>query len=168
MALPGVALTGTSGLLVSLIVLLRLLMLKLPLSYRSVHKQVSGIACIVAWVLPLLLSSITFIGALPPFYDVNVYNTFVTITNQLLVTFPILLTVLLYVMLMCSLNQQTSNNEGTMTQMKALASMTRGVVVGLLICNVPGLLYLAYLINMQSKGRSDEFFTSNVAVRIVN
>ena len=161
---PACSISGTSSLLVALIVFLRLLMVRHPTSYESVLKPLSRIGCIVAWALPLLVSSTMFIVSLPPLYDINIYNTFVAIVNYGLLAAPILLTVVIYVMLLWSLNQQTSIAEATNTQMKALAKMTRGVVAGLIVCNVPGMLYLAYLVTMIGQGKGDDVFTSNIAV----
>ena len=160
MAWPGWSLSGTSSSLVALIVLLRLIMVKRPMSYRSIHKAVSRIGCIFVWMFPVLVSSTKFILSLPPLYDVNVFRPFVMVENFVIVMAPILLTVFLYIILLCSLNPQSAITEGTITRMKALAKMTRGVVVGLIVCNVPGLAYWSYLVYTIWRGKSDEVFTS--------
>ena len=164
MAWPGNSLCGTSSLLVALIVLLRLLMVKQPTNYRSIHKAASRIGCIFVWVFPLGVSSIKFIISLPPLYDANIYRPFLVIENFTIVTAPILLTVLLYAILLCSLNPQSSMNQATIARVNALAKMTRGVVVGLLVCNVPGLLHLAHVLTMIGRGKKG-VLTSNTVVR---
>ena len=162
---------ATSCFLVALIVLLRLLMVKWPLSYQSVHKSVSRNGCILIWVVPLLVSSTKFIVSLPVFYDANILKIFTGIENYGLMTAPILLTVLLYVMLLCSLKTQTAaritTHEATITRMKALAKMTHGVVASLIVCNVPNLVYTAYVGALIGYGIDDDVFTSNVSVCIV-
>ena len=158
---PYIWLRGTSTLLVTLIVLLRVLMVIQPLNYQDVHKAISRIGCIVAWVVSLLVSSTYFIVSLPGLYDLNIYNTFVGIVNHGLGTAPILLTVLLYAILLCSLNPQANRLA------KSFAKMTHGIVIGLIVCNIPGLIYISYVGAMLRKGNSDDIFTSNTAVRIV-
>ena len=46
-------------------------------------------------------------------------------------------------MLMCTLDPQTAASSGTGTQMRQLVKMTYGVVIGLLVFNVPGFFYAA-------------------------
>ena len=168
MVMPQYVFGATSSLFVALIVLLRLIMIKRPMSYQNVHKSVSRIGCIVIWVVSLLVSSVYFIVHLPPLYAANVVRIVTAIATFGLLTAPILLTILLYVMLLCSLKTPTAArstaNEATITQMKALAKMTHGVVAGLIICNLPGLMYIAYTNAMIGRGRGGDIFTSNISV----
>ena len=168
MVMPGYAFGATSSYLVALIVLLRLLMIKRPMTYQSVHKSVSRIGCIVIWTVSLIVPSIKFIVSLPVFYEANIAKIFDAIQNYGLMTAPILLTVLLYFMLLCSLKTQTAaritTHEATITRMKALAKMTHGVVAGLIVCNVPGLMYNAHIGYMIGHGRGDDIFKSTLSV----
>ena len=162
---------ATSSYLVALIVLLRLIAIKRPTSYQDVHRTVSLSGSIIIWVFSLLLSSVFFIVHLSPFvYEASVAKTvFTLIASHGLLTAPIIITVLLYVVLLCSLKAQTANQKvtthpSTIKHMKAMAKMIHGVVAGLLVCNVPNLLYNAYVVTMIAQGRRDDIYSSNVLV----
>ena len=130
-----------SSYFVALIVLLRLLMIKRPMNFEDVHKVVTRIGCITIWVVVLLISFIHLLVSLSTPSDRSVHNAFVAIEQYGLVGAPILLTVIFYVMLFCTLDPQTATSSGTGTQMRQLVKMTYGVVIGLLVFNMPGLLY---------------------------
>ena len=100
MGLPLAVVGATSTLFVTLIVLLRLIMVTRPMNYRSVHKKVSRIGCIVIWVVSLLIPSIEFILSLPQIYDVNAFRAFSTFRNAYF-TVPVPLTILIYAILLC-------------------------------------------------------------------
>ena len=163
-SVPVNAFGASSSYLVALIVLLRLQMIRRPMSYKRSHKTVSIAGCILIWVLSILVPSLQVIVSLPSLYDVNVYNKFVAIDTYGLLAAPILLTVLVYVMLQCSIKQQVALNDAVKRRKKALAKMTHGIVAGLIICNVPGLLIYAYFSSKLDQGRSENFFESNTAV----
>ena len=146
MLLPATTFGSTSSYLVALIVLLRLLMIKQPMSYESVHEAVTRICCISIWVLVLLICSITFIVSLPSIVDRNIYSAFEAIEHYGLLFAPILLTVIIYIMLLCTLDPQTAAGGATGIRMRALAKMTYGVIIGLIVCNVPGLLYMVIMV----------------------
>ena len=129
-----------------------------PLSYQHVHILTSRICCIVAWVVPLFMSSTYFVVSLPGLYDLDTYITFVTIGKHGLVTAPFLLTVLLYAILLCSLNQEAN------LLVKSFAKMTHGIVIGLIVCNVPGLITMGYLSSRLVNGRSEHLFESTTVV----
>ena len=152
--LLGVIFGSASSYLVALIVLLRLLMIRQPIGYNSVHETVSRVGCITIWVSAILICFIKFIVCLPSIYDPTVYNVFVAIQNFGLLAAPVLFTVILYAVLLCTLDPKTAACGATATQMKELAKMTYGVIIGLLVCNMPGLLYLTIMptqnFNMQS------------------
>ena len=155
---PYIWLRGTNFLLVTLTTLLRVLMVKHPLSYQHVHIATSRICCIVAWVGPLLISSIYFVVSLPGLYDLNTYIIFVGIGTHGIGTVPFLLTVLLYAILLCSLNPEENQ------LVKSFARMTHGIVTGLIVCNVPGLIIMGYLSSRLVNGRSEHLFESTTVV----
>ena len=163
MILPAFSLGSASSLFVALIVLLRLIMVTQPMNYQRTHKAVSRISCIVISVLSLLIPSIEFILSLPQIYDVNAFRAFSTFRNAYF-TVPVPLTILIYAILLCFLNRHTATSEAVTIQMKTVAKMTHGVVVGLLLCNVPGLIFCAYVAIMDQQGRFNELFKSNTEV----
>ena len=173
-SVPVNAFGASSSYLVALIVLLRLLMIKRPMNFQSSHKSVSRIGCIVIWVVSLLIPLTKFIVSLPVLYNAIIVDIFSAIQNYGLITAPILLTALLYGMLLCYLKTQRrahrntsldyQNDQQIIRRMKALAKMTHGVVAGLIVCNVPGLIYNAYFGYMIGRGRGDDIFKSTISV----
>ena len=147
-AIPGIVFCSTSNYLVALIVLLRLLTIKQPIGYKSLHEKVSRIGCMTIWASIFLFCSIWFILSLPSTFNPTVYNVIDNIKNIGLLVAPVILTVIFYAVLLCTLDPKTAACGATAKQMKELAKMTYGVVIGLLVCNVPGLLYLIIMITM--------------------
>ena len=162
------ALTGSSSYLVTLIVLFRLLMVTQPLRYESVHEAMSRIGCITIWVLSLLLPAISLITSLPYFYDPNIYSAVIDIAVYGLVTVPILLTVIIYAILLFTVKRKRIEgnrlSHSTSKRMRALAKMTHGIVIGLIVCNVPGLLFMAYFTITMEHGNIDDIFKSVAVV----
>ena len=161
-------LTGSSSYLVLLIVLLRLLAVKRPMDYELTHKKVSHIGCMLIWTISLLLPLLDFLLTLPSVYNSKVYGA--AAGFQFLVFFigPTISTVIIYGLLLCTLTPETTINEATASRMKGMAKMTRGIVIGLLVCNVPGIIFNIYLIMTVLQGREYETFNSPVAVRHLN
>ena len=155
---PVVATASTSSYFVALIVLLRLLMIKQPMNFESVHAVVTRIGCITIWMMVLVICSIKFILSLPSISARSVYSAFESIEHYGLLTAPIVLTVIIYVMLLCTLDPQTAAGSATGTQMRELVKMTYGVVIGLVVFNVPGLLYTVIVVTQGYE------MDSNVAV----
>ena len=143
--------------------------------YQNVHKKVSRIGYIVIWMVSLLIPLIKFILTLPQVnVSYGVMFIFMIIESFGLVALPTLLTIMLYGILLCYINRHTTTAEGTImkqpstettkNQMKALAKMTHGVVVGVIFCNVPGLIFGAYAFTMWGQARGEELFKSNIEV----
>ena len=158
-------LTAASTQFVSLIVLLRLLMVRRPMSFERLHEAISRIGCKIVWAFSLLIPTITFVVS---FYDQYIFSTIVAIQAQGLCTVPILLTIVMYGILICSLEPQTGAADATAIRMAALVKMTHGIVIGLIVCNVPGIAFVAYLSTMQKQGKLDAVFQSDTAVRIIS
>ena len=143
---PLMASASTSSYFVALIVLLRFLMIKRPMYFEDVHKVVTRVGCITIWVVVLLICFITFLVSLPSVSDRSVYRILNTyIENIGLLGAPMLLTVIFYAMLLCTLNPETAVSSATSVQMRELVKMTYGIVIGLLVFNVPGLIYTAIM-----------------------
>ena len=140
-AAPLMASASTSSYFVALIVLLRFLMIKHPMNFESVHEKVTRIGCVTIWTMVLVICSIKVILSLPSTFDRNAYNAVISIEHYGLVAAPLLLTVIIYVMLLCTLDPQTAAGSATGTRMRELVKMTYGIVLGLIVFNVPGLLY---------------------------
>ena len=161
---PSWALAASSSYLVALIVLLRLMMIRKPMSYEGTHKTISIAGCIFIWVLSILVPSVQLIVSFPFLFDVDVYNTFIAIQTYGLLVAPITLTVFLYVMLQCSIKQRVALSDVATPQLKALSKMTHGIVAGLIICNVPGLLLLPYVISRLERETYEDVFESSTVV----
>ena len=163
--------TGSGSLLVCLIVLLRLLMVRKPTNYEGIHESMSRTGCILIWVVSLLLPTIAFVLSLPDIYDPDIFNTMVNIEVHALLTVPILLTVLIYAVLLWTVHRHAGTesrvSNATRIRMRAFAKMTHGIVIGLIVCNVPGLMFFAYFTKMIEEGKTNDVYKSLLAVRTV-
>ena len=110
-----------------------------------------------------LICSVKFIVSLPFTFHDGLYGAMVKIESSGLLIAPVLLTVIIYVILLCTLSPQRASSGATSIRMRALIRMTHGVVIGLLVFNVPGLLYT--LIVMIAYGYD---MKSNIAVCIIS
>ena len=161
---PSWALAASSSYLVALIVLLRLMMIRKPMSYEGTHKTISIAGCIFIWVFSILVPSVQLIVSFPSLFDVDVYNTFVAIQTYGLLVTPITLTVFLYVMLQCFIKKQVALADAVAQQMKVLSKMTHGIVAGLIICNVPALLLMRYVSSRLGKETYEDVLESSIVV----
>ena len=60
---------------------------------------------------------------------------------QLLGTVPLLSTMTIYAILLCTLKQKNTFNEATNRRMEPLEKMTHGIIFALVVLNVPGALF---------------------------
>ena len=161
---PSWVFAASSSYFVALVVLLRLMMIRKPLSFEGTHKTVSIAGCIFIWVLSILVPSVQLIVSFPFLFDVDVYNTFIAIQTYGLLVAPITLTVFLYVMLQCSIKQRVALSDVATPQLKALSKMTHGIVAGLIICNVPALLLMRYVSSRLGKETYEDVLESSTLV----
>ena len=97
---------------------------------------------------------------MPSVYDENAYIIANGIQFHVIYTLPIIATVIMYGILLYTLKKKTDVSEATSMRLKSMSKMTQGVVVGLIVCNVPLILWVQYWIVMLKQGNSDAVFKS--------
>ena len=80
-------------------------------------------------------------------------------------TLPIFVTVMIYLNLLWIL-RKTAASKTTSIRKKSLARMVRGVVVGLLICNLPYIAWVGYIGALAKKGRFGDAFNTPFGVTL--
>ena len=168
---PSYALSSSSCYFVALIVFLRLYAIKQPMNYKTAHKTIGRISSILIWTFSSFASLLVFILSLPSFHTPNIHILFVTVFH-LFHSLPILLTVILYAMLLYTIKQETDIRHTPYTTKRSFAKMTQGVVICLIICNVPYILWfvwIQYLGALHEHGMMmmQKVYSTNFGVNIV-
>ena len=168
MTFPTLVLSSSSSFFVSLIVLLRLLAIRKPMGFENTHEKLSKIGSLIIWSFCLFVPSIVFVLTVPSIYDQRVYALAILIQCHVIYTVPIIATISMYVMLLRTLKKKTNSdmNEETRMRLTSMAKMTQGIVVGLIVCNVPLILWMQYWLVMLSQGNGDAVFESTFGVKI--
>ena len=152
-------LQASSCYLVALIVYLRLLSVKHPLTFSTKHKRLSNIFSLIIWITLTLIGSVMFILSFL-FNEFNniqeqTYNIIKCITFNIFFSLPILLTIITYGVLLYTLKKRTSaistqlrdlhiDDTSTDTIYASTAKLTKRIVICLLLCNVPWILWIQY------------------------
>ena len=154
--LPVYVLQGSSCYLVALIVFLRLLSIKYPLRFRTTHRNISNIISVSIWIALSLIASIGFISS---FYSLKTGLTARVIAFHIFFSLPILSTIVMYGVLLHILKQKadiesnfTENSQivsqiisKTRETKKSTAKLVKGVVICMIVCNLPWILWIQYL-----------------------
>ena len=143
---PGQLLIASSCYFVALVVLLRLLAITQPIGYDTLHQKIGIIGSIAIWVFSLLLNLIPMIISLPPYFEGSLYNSAHLWVFRLCSSVPVLLTLFLYGLLLYKVKQiggghDTSTSQLVKRQLAQMANMIQGIVIWVVICNVP---YIAW------------------------
>ena len=78
--------------------------------------------------------------------------------------FPVIATVIIYGMLLYTLKKQTSITERTRKRTRSMSKMTQGVVIAVIVCNVPLMLWAQYWIVMRKQGNDEAVFETTIGV----
>ena len=162
--LPGTVLTSSSCFFAALIVIHRLLVVKKPLSYYTAHDKIGHIGSILIWSFSLLVNLCPLIVSIPSNFEIPLYGNTHIWAIRISHSFPILLTLIMYGLLLRALKQETNADDSMNMIKENLAKMIRGVVLFVVICNVPYVAWFEYLIAMLNQGRTDEIFNTNIGV----
>ena len=163
MLFPTFVFGSSSRYFVVLIVLLRLVTVKWPMNYESIHQKVTHIGCIIVWAFSLLVPSIVLILYSPSLVHRKVSGLSYLILIQLSATVPTLLTISIYVTLLYTLKKSTAASKETSKRIKLLAKMTHGIVVAMVVFSLPGIAAMQYFATMLKKGIN--VFESDSGVR---
>ena len=159
-------LQGSSSYLVGLIVLLRLLSVKHPMTFSTTHKKLSNVISISIWT-SVSLSSVVMLIFSFLFHKLNAIqkHTYLIvggIAYFINFSLPILSTITMYGALLYTLGQK----KGTISVLlqetkKSTAKLTKWVVICLLVCNIPWILWTFYMgLKYPSGGPSNVFDTT--------
>ena len=163
--LPVYALQGSSCYFVALVALLRLLAVKHPLAFRATHKKLSKFITGAIWIALLLLAAIIVILSFL-FHKLNAIEeqTFVisgVIAFQVFFSLPILSTVIMYGALLYTLRQKKADTTQAQELIKSTSKLTKWIVICLLICNIPWMLWTFYTnVKYPSGGSANVFDTT--------
>lgn len=152
--LPSNVLLSYSCCFVAIIVLLRLLLITRPVSFKALHAKISRIGSIIVWTTPLFIFLVIFVMAVsipfPPDPNVDVVSICLSTARHICYSAPILSTIILYIVLLVTLRRDTGFANSAGERMKSLSKMTRGIVICMIVCNVPYLAWKQYLQSVQS------------------
>ena len=166
--LPSNILLSCSCYFVAVIVFLRLLAVKRPTDFEAAHERVSRIGSILIWMFTLLAWLPHFVLSFPSTYDPDVVSITHSIAFVVCHTVPILSTVLMYIMLLCTLKRSWYTTYATTINQKSLAKMTQGVVVSLVVCNLPYGAWAKYAMAMYRKGKIDDVYNTIFGVTFLS
>ena len=152
----------TSAYLIVLIVLLRLLSIKRPMKFDTAHKQISRIGCPIIWAYSLIAPTIVVALSTCSFFDPRA--AFLAV-YQIGGTIPDLLTIIIQTILLWTLRKTTTLSDEVDRRIKLMEKMITGMVIALIIFNVPGHIvyyFNAYYLNERRKtlameGKNDTF-----------
>ena len=123
-----------------------------------------------------------FVVSLPYFYVLNLWIGCHVVAFHVLFSLPIIATIVLYVMLVYTLTKEMDNTKITNSitnscsdtsdrRKKSMAKVIQGVVICLIICNLPMLAWVQWWGAMLQKGTAEarkEVFGTEFGVRIIN
>ena len=163
---PTFVFSSASSFLVLLIVLLRYLAIKNPMSFESSHIKYGKIGSAMIFSFCFIVPSITFVLTAPSIYDQKLYTVFNMIVFHIIYTIPITGTLIMYGMLIYALRNKKHVAETTAMRLKSMANMSQGIVIGLVVCNVPLILWTqVYLVKMM-QCKKEEFINSAFGVKV--
>ena len=149
----------------ALIVFLRLRSIKHPMTFQDTHKKLSSIVSATIWIGLSVLGLIYLAMSFPPFYNKTVYVIGWIFAIYILMVFPILLTIIMYGVLLYTLKKGTSSTHLSRKK-KTMAKLSQRVVVCLVVCNVPYIVWVHYLGAKYPDGRyTENVLNTNYGVR---
>ena len=125
------------------------------MSYEDKHEKVGRISTISIWSLSLIVPSIIFIVSLPDMYSLEVWIGMRIFGFQVLQTIPLFSTTVMYVRLLYILKKTKDVNEATNKKKKSMAKMIQGVVICLVICNLPTMIWILWWGEMLKQGTEE-------------
>ena len=135
------------------------------MSFETSHIKYGRIGSATILGYCLLIPSFTFVLTAPSIYDQQLYTLANMIQFHLIYTIPITGTLIMYGLLIYALKKKKRVSEAVNLRLKAMARMTQGIVIGLVVCNVPLILWTqVYLVKMM-QCKKEEFINSGFGVK---
>ena len=132
------------------------------MQFDTAHQKIIHIGCPIIWAFSLIASSIVVALSACSFFDPKA--AFLAV-YQIGGTIPVLLTIIIQTILLYTLRQTPTLSDEVGRRIKLMEKMIKGMVIALIIFNVPGhMIYYfnAYYLNERRKtivmeGKSDTF-----------
>ena len=163
--LPATTLTGSSCLFVALIVFLRLLTIKSPMTYARTHAKLGHIGSRTIWSFSFIVNLVPVIGSLPSVSEPKLRYICRAIAIHASLSAPILLTLIMYGILLYTLKHKHSTSDETSRKMHSLRKMIRGVIAAMIICNAPMIVWGEWAGAWARQGRAafqEQVFNTNM------
>ena len=148
----------------ALIVFLRLLAAKRPLNYQNLHEKIGTVGSIIIWVVPVVVNTPILITTLPGLYEIKVVGITSITLFHVTHTAPIFATIIIYALLVYTLKQTHGDSEASITMKKSMAKMIQGIVVCLVVLNVPYIVWVQHISVLLFQDRIGEAFTTSSGV----
>ena len=169
LSMPQDMLCFTSTNFVALIVLLRLLAVKQPLGFQAAHEKLVRYSRPIIWGVTSLIPLIGLI------LSIQLPNTFaywfyLSLQLDALYALPIFSTIIMYFVLLHTLKQKREEViiEATRMRLRTLAKMTKGIVVGLVVCNLPYLVWLQTYLALWCQNNGTILMENDFGVRLIS
>ena len=164
-------LSSSSCLHVQLLVFLRLLAVSKPLKYKEIHRSLRHISITIIWILSICVCLIpVFTMRFLPDNRLSFYCNRILVLHGLH-TIPILCIVLLYVILIRTIHN-TRRSVSSISSSPCISTimagrnrqrkMMKGIVVCLIVCYLPYLLWWEYSEEVLSQRRPIKFYKIEV------
>ena len=148
---PGTMLTASSCCFVSLIVFLRFLIVKHPLRYGDVKERIGYFGSIIIWIFSLLVNLVPVIISIPSIFEKTLYANAHIWSIRITHVFPVCMTLISYGMLLYTLRQTSVIGGESNRRKRSLLRMVHGIVIMVIICNVPYIAWWEWLVSLFRK-----------------
>ena len=163
---PVYVLQGSSCYLVGLVVLLRLLSVKHPMTFSTTHKKLSKVISVTIWIALSVIFAVMLILSFL-YHKLNAiqeqaYVIVGIIAFHIYFSLPILSTIVMYGALLYTVGQKKGTISTQLQETKkSTAYLTKWVVICLLVCNIPWMLWVFYVgLKYPSGGAANVFDTT--------
>ena len=139
------------------------------MNYQLLHEKISHVGSIAIWCFPVVVNAPLVIMNLPGVYNLNAVRWTTIILLHVTHTIPMLVTLIIYGILLYTLRQPHSDADCASNPLKkSLSRLITGVVVCLVVLNLPYLAWIQKMAMLWLNNRQGESFTTNDGVNIIS
>ena len=145
------------------------------MNFKTWHKKLTNISLVFIWIYlaaicltPTMITTQFLTTNLMPKTYLDAYSDSWQALYHGTLTVPILLTIFLYLILLYILKSkrnQEGQSESNRKKKKALASMTRNITIGTLVCYIPFIVFTQYNVVNINNGTAHEVLNTTSGVR---
>ena len=137
---------------VLLIVILRMSIVRNPLEFDKIHEKITNPSCIVIWCIVVILNAMpVLMGSPAVVQEISKRTLTYTMVLHLGVTLPLLLAIFCNLFLSLYLTKSvitaSSFSKQEEKRRKAFQKLINGLVIWLIVCNVPYIIWVHYSLN---------------------